>query len=670
MADETLNLAFQQFLAEQKKTNQLLHQQAAGDKKGDNIIASTRNAAAEMINDSRLAIKNRKEHDQTQEAIVSAEKENTKKVETVESAVTKSGDKQTKAIEDLVGAQTTAQSAATKSAAATTTAVKSSNANAFNHHLAAQQQYEETKEREMRLLKVNEEQYEDIIKQRKIVEESKKELKEMGEAIKGDAKLNKEYQKKDLQLKREQAKLTARENRRGLLGRFKTNVAASKPVQMLGDVKRKFIDPVKGFFKKFPKIIGLALAALLLIFVNSDFYQKTFKFLKEYFAGKSSFGEVIDDITFFLGSLVVGLVLLKKAIIPLLAHIGRAALIKAFTALGVSSAVLAKLGLGPKVPTTTTTTITNPQQQPPKKLPQTANQNVRGTSSVPPASQAVVNAQKRALQAGGPGAARAMAGQAPPVATGSQKNPALNTQPGRTAALVSKFPALGRIVKVIPFLGPAVGAVQVFNALNDDSLSPAQKKKTVGSFIGGTALTAAAASVGMLIGGPPMSAIMGVVGYLLGDKLGEYITGMILGENIESQVNRDIQRARNALRGTDVQRAADVERLQGRIQETKTKMTNPKLRRQDRATLMERIRKDQAAIGRIQMQTPDAVAQMEGMKPVTGSGGGTGNGQPVIVAPTVNQGPVTEEKTALGGNIPVVDPSGLAMLARAAGSVQ
>ena len=50
---------------------------------------------------------------------------------------------------------------------------------------------------------------------------------------------------------------------------------------------------------------------------------------------------------------------------------------------------------------------------------------------------------------------------------------------------------------------------------------------------------------------------------------------------------------------------------------------------------------------------------MEGMKPVTGSGGGTGNGQPVIVAPTVNQGPVTEEKTALGGQNPTVDPSGL-----------
>ena len=75
----------------------------------------------------------------------------------------------------------------------------------------------------------------------------------------------------------------------------------------------------------------------------------------------------------------------------------------------------------------------------------------------------------------------------------------------------------------------------------------------MGSFIGGTALTAAAGSIGMLIGGPPMAAIMATFGYLLGDKLGEYITGMILGENIESQVNRDLQRARNALRGTDAE---------------------------------------------------------------------------------------------------------------------
>ena len=664
MADETLNLAFQQFLAEQKKTNQLLHQQAAGEERGDNIIASARNAAAEMINDSRLAIKNRKEHDETQEKIVNAEKENTKKVETVESAVTKSGDKQTKAIEDLVGAQTTAQSAATKSAAATTTAVKSSNANAFNHHLAAQQQYEETKEREMRLLKVNEEQYEGILEQRSIVENSRKELKEMGEAIKGDAKLNKNYQKLDLQLKRDQAKLTARENRRGLLGRFKTNVAASKPVQMLGDAKRKFIDPITGFFKKFPKIIGVALAALLLIFVNSEFYQKTFKFLKEYFAGKNSFGEVIDDITFYLGSLVVGLVLLKKAIIPLLAHIGRAALIKAFTALGVSSAALAKIGLGPKVPTPKAPPAGPPANQNLKS----ANQNVRGTSSVPPASQAVTKAQQQAVRAGGPQAARVMAGQAPPVARGSGSNPALNTQPGRRAALVSKFPALGKLLKFVPFLGPVVGGVQVFNDLTDDSLSPAQKKKSVGSFIGGTALTAAAASIGMAIGGPPMSAIMGISGYLLGDKLGEYVTGMILGENIESQVKRDIQRAKDALRGTDVQRAADVERLQGRIQETRGKMATAT--GYSKAKFAKRIKDDQAAIGRIQSVTPDAVAQMEAMKPLPGSGGGTGNGQPVIVAPTVNQGPVTEEKTALGGNIPVVDPSGLAMLARAAGSVQ
>ena len=50
-----------------------------------------------------------------------------------------------------------------------------------------------------------------------------------------------------------------------------------------------------------------------------------------------------------------------------------------------------------------------------------------------------------------------------------------------------------------------------------------------------------------------------------------------------------------------MQRAADVERLQGRIQETQTRMTDPKLRRQDRARFMRQIKKDQAAIGRIQI---------------------------------------------------------------------
>jgi hypothetical protein len=117
-----------------------------------------------------------------------------------------------------------------------------------------------------------------------------------------------------------------------------------------------------------------------------------------------------------------------------------------------------------------------------------------------------------------------------------------------------------------------------------------------------------------------------------------------------------------------VQRAADVERLQGRIQETRGKMATAT--GYSKAGFAKQIKADQAAIGRIQMQTPDADAQAKGITPVTGSGGGPGNGQPVIVAPTINQGPVTEEKTALGGNIPVVDPSGLAMLARAAGSVQ
>ena len=40
MADETLNLAFQQFLAEQKKTNQLIHQQIMEAEQGDTLKAT------------------------------------------------------------------------------------------------------------------------------------------------------------------------------------------------------------------------------------------------------------------------------------------------------------------------------------------------------------------------------------------------------------------------------------------------------------------------------------------------------------------------------------------------------------------------------------------------------------------------------------------------------
>ena len=69
--------------------------------------------------------------------------------------------------------------------------------------------------------------------------------------------------------------------------------------------------------------------------------------------------------------------------------------------------------------------------------------------------------------------------QTSPVARGSGSNPALNTQQGRKAALLSKFPALGRIVRLIPYLAPVVGGVQVFNDLTDDSLSPRSKKRKV-----------------------------------------------------------------------------------------------------------------------------------------------------------------------------------------------
>ncbi len=510
MADETLNLAFQQFLAEQKKTNQLLHQQAAGEEKGDNIIASARNAAAEIINDSRLAIKNRKEHDQTQEAIVNAEKENTKKVETVESAVTKSGDKQTKAIEDLVGAQTTAQSAATKSAAATTTAVKSSNANAFSHHLVAKQQYEETREREMRLLKVNEEQYEDIIKQRKIVEKTEKELKAMGEAIKGEAKENKEYQKIDLQLKREQAKLAARENKRNLLGRFKTGVAASKPVQMLGDVKRKFIDPVKGFFKKFPKIISLALGALLLLFVNSEFYMKTKKFLQDYFAGKG-FGEIITDIIKLkvaMGALgiaigVVGTVIKTLGMIALAKKMG---LVSAGAGGGAGS---------------------KGQKKPRGRFGRIASGLARAGTGL--LSMVGLGAAASTATTSKPPAA--------PTSTPPPKAANTNVKPSGSSGVskffhLNKFPALEAIAKKIPYLGTALSAAFLAPILMDDTISKEKKIQAVGGVLGGVLGGVGGAKLGALtgaLGGPIGALVGGILGSIGGFMFGDFV-GLKLAE--------------------------------------------------------------------------------------------------------------------------------------------
>ena len=193
MADEALNLTFQQFLNEQKKTNQLIHQQIMDDAQGDNLKASLKNAAAEIGNTVIQERKNRKEHDQTQEVIVKAEKENTKSVEGVETAI----DKQTKTIENQntqISARWDEQIKVTKSAAATTTQEKADfNAKA----LKALEQYEETKEREMRLLKVNEDQYDSILKQRRDVQRTEKELKEINESL-GDAKKNEDYQKLDL----------------------------------------------------------------------------------------------------------------------------------------------------------------------------------------------------------------------------------------------------------------------------------------------------------------------------------------------------------------------------------------------------------------------------------------------------------------------------------------
>ena len=526
MADEALNLTFQQFLNEQKKTNQLIHQQIMDDAQGDNLKASLKNAAAEIGNTVIQERKNRKEQDQTQEAIVKAEKENTKSVEGVETAVTEGFDKSYKQFERaLANRNQNAQQSAEQNAYSNaqinsrfdqqlqitnkTQETLQTTAKVIENDAAEKKSTkedkkakveQETKEREMRLLKVNEEQYEDIIKQRIIVKRTEEELKELNKAIQGDAKQNKQYQKKDLQLKREQAKLAARENKRNLLGRFKTGVAASKPVQILGDAKRNFIDPIKGFFKKFPKILGLALAALLLFFVNSEFYEKTRKFLKKYFSGKESLGDIVTDIALVVG----GLGLLGAA-------------------LGVVGSIIKGLGilaLAKKMGLLPAGGVEGDDKDKKKK---------RGGRFGRIATKVGTGLGVSAAA----GRAGVAAAQTRSAAITSKPPASTNVKPSGSSGMpkffhLNKFPALEAIAKKIPFLGTALSAAFLAPILMDDTISKEKKIQAVGGALGGVLGGIGGAKLGALagfLGGGPIGALVGgilgsVGGFMFGDFVG------------------------------------------------------------------------------------------------------------------------------------------------------
>ena len=322
----------------------------------------------------------------------------------------------------------------------------------------------------------------------------------MNKGLQGDAKQNKEYQKKDLQLKREQAKLAARENKRGLLGRFKTGVAASKPVQMLGDAKRNFIDPIKGFFKKFPKILGLALSALLLFFVNSKFYEKTREFLKKYFSGKESLGAIVTDIALVVGVIVAAGIALKTlgTILSAVAF-GKIAA----AAGGIGGAGAAAGGKG--------------QKKPKGRLGRIVARVGTGLGL--------------SAAAGGAGIAAA---QTRSAAITSKPPASTNVKPsGLSSGMpkffhLNKFPALEAIAKKIPFLGTALSAAFLAPILMDDTISKEKKIQAVGGALGGVLGGVGGAKLGALagfLGGGPIGALVGgilgsVGGFMFGDFVG------------------------------------------------------------------------------------------------------------------------------------------------------
>ena len=172
-------------------------------------------------------------------------------------------------------------------------------------------------ERDRKLLRLTEEQYDAMLKQKKVTdeqlkvaEEAKKSMEELSKRFGEDAKDNLEYQEatknyQDEQKKYqdEQLKLQKLEKRRGLLGRFKDTKVGQAAGKGAGFVKdktlnalRKTFGKAKGIFERFGGLFTLIILPALLLLVNSPIFEtikETIKSFIDFFdpAGDSPFGE-------------------------------------------------------------------------------------------------------------------------------------------------------------------------------------------------------------------------------------------------------------------------------------------------------------------------------------------------------------------------------------------
>ena len=536
-------VTFQQFLAEQRKTNQKLDQIIADEKEGDNFLASAKNAAAEIGNTILQERKNRKEHDETQKAIKTSVKD----------------------VEKAIVDQETTTSNQQKQIISNQKKAKKASADALDEFI-------KTSEIEKKILKQTDEQYEATLIQRARVEESKQILEDLRSSIQGDVEKNREYQKADMALKKQQLKLDKVERRRGLLKRFKddedkiTFKSVGKEIKASG--KRIF-----DVFGKFKALFGALLTGLFVLFTQSELFEGLRNFVKNFLKNVDSLSDLALKIV------GVGLAL-----------VGLKSLIK-----DLPKSIATVLGVKPK-----------PVKPPAGPAPTVTGQNVPssgagsrrvGTTMVDGQERDVFRSKKGNLVLGGQGAAKGQlttnvltqaqqssmkVDKLPNQSSAStpNKNANLNAKGekgilARTAALTAKFPAISRVLRFLPFLGPIIGGLEFYDIMTDPDASPKEKSKRGAALFAGTAIGLKGAAVGAMIGGPIGAALGGVAGFLLGDKLGEYTMGVIFGESIEDQIKNDIDRAKRFFTGSDELKQRVITRLTKRIAQDQATLEAP-----------------------------------------------------------------------------------------------
>ena len=154
---------------------------------------------------------------------------------------------------------------------------------------------------ERKLLGQSEKQYDAMLKQRKVTEESKKAMEDIEAVLGEDAKNNKQYQEAQKTFNKQQQKAQKLEARRSLLTRFKDTKeekgtgAAVKEVggTALEGLKKTFA-PMKGIFDKFGGIFKLLILPALLLIVNSPIFETIKEKIKgfiDFFGEEGPFGE-------------------------------------------------------------------------------------------------------------------------------------------------------------------------------------------------------------------------------------------------------------------------------------------------------------------------------------------------------------------------------------------